>query len=893
MNKRIISLLLCGFLVLGMTMPVYADEIEISEASSEVRFREISIATPEAFLEFAENCRLDTYSQQLAVTLTADIDLTGHSFQGIPIFSGIFEGNGHKITGLVLTNAGSMQGLFRHLTNTAVVQNLTVACVIQPGGSKNEIGAIAGRNEGEILNCVFSGILSGNHYVGGLVGTNAVSGIIENCRIEGEIHGSHFVGGIAGENCGVIRNSENTAFVNTTAQQNHVEISDITLDTLTDTEDVNTVTDIGGIAGISSGVIRNCKNHADVGYQHMGYNIGGIAGTQTGYIAECENYGKVHGRKEVGGIVGQMEPLSLIEYTEDTLQILQGQLNTMSSLVNRASGNAQTNANGISTQMGILREQAQTARDAVDALFPDADNPELPDADTIVAAQNTLSATLDAMPGTLNSIASATQATLYSLNRDLNAISGQISAMGQTLNNASENLGGTITDISDQDTPELLTSKVDSCRNYGEVLADLNVGGIAGAVAFENDLDTLEDWLSDGETSLNFRAEVRTVIINCQNNSTITGSKQNVGGITGWQSLGLVKESSNTGKIDAENADHVGGISGLSTGYIRSDYAKCEIHGKAYVGGIAGSGTVVTDSLSQVKLMDTKEKQGNILGYAEYPNADVEDPISRNIYLKHGDDRGAIDGISYSGLAEGMELESFLTLETLPEMFRKVTVRFRFADGTEKKISLRPGNSLSAGQIPAIPEKDGFSAKWDGLAEADLGSIVYDLSFESTYIPYRTTIQSTQTRENGLPMVLAEGTFTADATVSVENSDAAPELSSKETMVEAWMLRIPDGAENIRFLLPDGMDSAKLKLTIQNTEGTWHDVSFVQDGSYLVFPATTGNMELRLVQEQSSHLISLFVGISILLVILVVLLIFFIHKNKNTKAFANVSKHST
>lgn len=881
MFKRLIGLLLCAVMLLGMAIPAYATE---SEESTEIVVTTLQIATAEEFLKFAENCRLDAYSQNLLVSLETDLDLSGYEFVGIPIFNGTFDGNHHKITGLRIKGDGSMQGLFRYLTADAIVNNLSVSGEVHPGGSRNEIGAIVGRNEGQILNCSFSGSLSGSDYIGGIAGTNAVTGIIENCQVGGDVHGDHFVGGIAGQNTGVIRNCTNHAAINTTPQQNSIEISDITMETLTNTESANTVTDIGGIAGISSGVIRGCDNYDDVGYQHMGYNIGGIVGTQSGYVVDCENHGNIQGRKEVGGIVGQMEPTSMIEYTEDALQILQGQLGTMSGLVNQASSNAQTNANNISGQIGVLQDQTQTARDAVDTLLPDPDNPEIPDPDTILAAQNTLSTTLNAMPGTLSNIASATQTTLYSLNRDLNAISGQISAMGQTLNNASENLGGTVTDISDKDTPELLTGKVEECTNFGNVLADLNAGGIAGAMAMENDLDILEDWEQSGEESLNFQSEIRAVILNCENQGTVTGKKQNVGGIAGWQSLGLVKGCTNAGFIDAENADYAGGISGLSTGYIRSDYAKCEIFGKTYVGGIAGSGTIVTDCISMVQIRNAAEKKGAILGEAaESRTQEEEIPISGNIYPKLTRDMGAIDGISYSGLAEGMELNAFLALQNLPDMFRKVTVQFLFEDGATKQVELRPGSSLSANRIPAIPEKDGFTAKWDGLDQADLSNVVCDLTFDAVYIPYSTTIQSEFTRENGLPLVLAEGAFTENAAVTVEEYEATPNLTEKETLLEAWNIQIPDGTDTIRFLLPDGVDTADLRILIQKADSTWNDTAFTMDGSYLVFTLSHGETAIALAKTTHSSAVIYAAAAGLIAIILTVLYLRKQNKAKKTK----------
>lgn len=213
MYKRWTSVLLCLLLLLGITLPVYAEE---NPEQGAVPVEELRISTPEEFASFAENCRLDSYSRNLAVTLERDLDLSGTDFEPVPIFSGSFDGKGHTISGLSITADGSAQGLFRYLTADAVVRDLSVQGEIDPGCSGNEIGAVAGRNEGQILNCSFSGTVSGGDYVGGIAGTNAVTGIIDSCRTNGDIYGDHFVGGIAGENTGVIRGCANYAAINTT-----------------------------------------------------------------------------------------------------------------------------------------------------------------------------------------------------------------------------------------------------------------------------------------------------------------------------------------------------------------------------------------------------------------------------------------------------------------------------------------------------------------------------------------------------------------------------------------------------------------------------------------------------------------------------------------------------
>lgn len=871
MCKRFVRILLCFAFLLSTVIPVYATQTEESE---NMPVAEIKISTVEEFITFAENCRLDSYSRNLAVILENDIDLCSHSFEPVPIFSGSFNGNGHVISGLSITADGSVQGLFRYLTATALVQDLSIAGEIHPGGSRNEIGAIAGQNEGSILNCTFRGNISGGDYVGGIVGVNTTTGTISNCSMEGTIHADHFVGGIAGENHGVIRNCSNLAQINTTPQQNDVSLSDITLDSLTNTEAANTVTDIGGIAGISTGVIRECENSANIGYHLMGYNIGGIAGTQSGYIVDCENLGDIQGRKEVGGIVGQMEPTSVIEYTEDTLQILQKQLGTMTGLVNQASGNAKSNAGQIASRIGVLREQTETARDAVETLIPNPENPELPDPDVVLAAQNTLSKTLNKMPGTLRSIASAAQTTVNRLSRDLDAISSQVSAMGNTINGASDNLGGSITDVSDLDTPDILTGKVESCINYGAVLSDLNAGGIAGAIAVENDLDIMEDWQQLGEESLNFDSQVRAVVLNSENHGITTGKKQNVGGIVGWQSLGLVKECSNSASVIGDNADYVGGITGLSTGYIRNNYAKCELSAGTYAGGIAGSATIATDCISMVQFLGAKEKTGAILGDLSESNTQNEEmPVFGNIFPEISRNIGAIDGISYAELAEPVTLNTFLSMDSLPDLFRNVTVRFLYDDGTEKQIKLSTGDGLSPIQIPEIPVKNGFSSKWEGLSDSDFEQVLFDKTVRLVHTPYRTTIQSDALRESGLPVLLTEGIFTDNAAVRMWHSDAVPELSEEEMLLEVWSIHAEEGTTVAHFLLPDETGTGNLKLLLCGEDGVWKTPSFKQDGSYLVFRLDPGETQLALVQEAQFPLSYLFAGIGFTVALILAVII--------------------
>ena len=840
MCKQIFGLVLCILLLIGIALPVLAQE----------NTTQLKISTVDELLTFAQNCRIDTYSQNLIVSLENNIDLGDVPFKPIPIFSGTFDGKGHTISGLTITAGGSVQGLFRYLTATAVVQNLAVRGSVQSSGSGKEIGGIAGRNEGYIMACSFTGALSGGEHVGGIAGTNAVTGIIEYSRANGEISGHHFVGGIAGENAGVIRGCANNGKINTKPQENDVELSDITMGSLTNTEASNTATDIGGIAGISSGVIRDCKNLGDVGYRYMSYNIGGIAGTQSGYITGCENLGYVQGRKEIGGIVGQMEPSAAITFSEDTLQILQRQLDDLSLLVDQASGNTQANAGKVAGQIEVLREQINTAQDTVDSLLPDASNPAQPDRDTVIAGFNTLSSTLYAMPTTFRCIVAASKTTANGLYDDLKVIAGKLTAMEEIMGSASSTIGGSFTDISDQDTAETLTGKVENCVNYGTVIADLNVGGIAGAMAVENDLDILEDWDKFGEESLYFKSEVRAVILNCSNYGVISAKKQNAGGVAGWQSMGLVKSSTNTGMLISPTGNYVGGISGLSIGYIRSSYARCEINASANAGGIAGKGSIVTDCLAMVKLSGCEEGVGTILGIVG--EREDENAISSNYYLKVNGDPGAIDGISYSGKAEPMELDSFMSMENLPMVFQYVMVIFVADDGEIIQRPVPTGGTLDRAQIPVVPKKAGYTGTWDGLKDASLENILFDMTFMPVYTTRNCVIETEQTRENGLPLLLLEGTFTDEMLVSLVQSNVAPSLEDKECLLESWIIINNTGSKKARFLLPSNVDGDDVKLLVYDADGQWREEPFTQNGSYIVFSLQAADLHLALVEAEAN-----------------------------------------
>ena len=333
----------------------------------------LSIGTLEELQEFARRCASDEYSQDLTVLLTDDINAMGEEIS-IPIFLGTFDGQEHHIYGLSLTASASGYGLFSRIEGGATVRNLTVEGEILPSGTQSRVGGVAGENRGRIEKCSFSGLVSGGSSVGGIVGLN--EGVVSGCTVSGVVRGTQYTGGIAGQNTGTLLRCSSSASVNTTVSENDLSAADLenlesTLYGFLKKEEVTenaVTTDTGGIAGYSTGVMQSCTNTGSVGYPHVGYNVGGIAGRQNGYLASCVNRGEVQGRKDVGGIVGQMVPDITLQFSEGGLDELQDELNSLQSLINRTLDDVQSASDKVSARVSRISAYADSARDSADSL---------------------------------------------------------------------------------------------------------------------------------------------------------------------------------------------------------------------------------------------------------------------------------------------------------------------------------------------------------------------------------------------------------------------------------------------------------------------------------------------------------------------------------------------
>ncbi len=221
--------------------------------------------------------QLDTLGKQPELwgehfVLTDDIDLAGrsysnallgqgnnstHGFEGTA-FTGVFDGQGHEIAGLVAMSDGEFMGLFGRIEPGASVRNLGVTDVRIRGRVQRIIrecgtGGLAGENWGEIRNCYTTGSISGTLEVGGLVGHN--EGLITGCFSQAVVRGHEQVGGLVGNST-------------------------------------------------SSGVLSDCYSVGPIA--HGSYYVGGLVGQNGGRIDRCYTDTRLYepGNQWYGGLVG-------------------------------------------------------------------------------------------------------------------------------------------------------------------------------------------------------------------------------------------------------------------------------------------------------------------------------------------------------------------------------------------------------------------------------------------------------------------------------------------------------------------------------------------------------------------------------------------------------------
>ncbi len=273
--------------------------------------------------------------------LTSDLDFGGAALTPIDTFSGVIDGNGHKIYNFTIKKDGGSIGFI--VRNSGIVKNLIidhVTLVYSINTSEHQavsIGIISATNtvDGVIKNCDVSTssmqmdtYIEGEDtvlhiYAGALSGWNY--GIIEKCGSDVDItaYTSHkaltsvwtYIGGVVGMNDGTVKSTKATADIIHTASSGK-------------SEEYNEVVAIGGIAGGHRGSLTECSANAEIESNCEVYSrndralrIGALVGVcaRTSKVFDCTAKGEITAKNSgksldggIGGTVGISKEGSMI-----------------------------------------------------------------------------------------------------------------------------------------------------------------------------------------------------------------------------------------------------------------------------------------------------------------------------------------------------------------------------------------------------------------------------------------------------------------------------------------------------------------------------------------------------------------------------------------------------
>jgi len=245
--------------------------------------------------------RVGANAQTLAGTYALGTDIDASRFHGFGIgstFTGLLDGNGglgrdYTISDLTLSSSRSPVGLFGFIGSTGTVRNLNLAKVsVTATGGPALVGALAGENDGTIINVTVSGTVKGGAdlsgiLAGGLVGRNdgtiTLSSAAVNVRVGNGSELDNIAGGLAGANFGTISQSYASGTVTG-----------------------GSASMVGGLVGLNQGLITLSNARGSV----SGEVAGGLVGLSyfglpsSVLISQSFAEGRVNGTMQAGGLVG-------------------------------------------------------------------------------------------------------------------------------------------------------------------------------------------------------------------------------------------------------------------------------------------------------------------------------------------------------------------------------------------------------------------------------------------------------------------------------------------------------------------------------------------------------------------------------------------------------------
>jgi len=520
--------------------------------------------------------------------LGADLDFTDvGSWTTITGFEGTLDGNNHEIKNFNFSfSSGDNIGLFA--VNKGTIKNLSISGELTVTGECENIGLLAGSNEGTLEAVTSNGKVTATYSnkVGGIVGTSSVN--ISKCVNNAEVAGLGTVGGVMGQLSGytkeeTLKENKNTGKV--TGSDKYVggiagyALSKTPTSTKTlyasfeDNENSGEIIGskdyVGGLLGYVDAKkstydyqcfldIKNSKNSGSVsGANYVGGIVGGGVGLNT--LSACENKADITGSGNyVGGYVGGSSRVEITLCNNENkvsgsayVGGIAGEAKTISKANNKGEVVSKKVYIEESTQLAVIGGIAGKAK-----LINECKN----EVDITVLHEGTR------VGGIAGELRGMTDKSTFNDNTN----TGNINAKGASVGG----LVGYVLNSSANSSDHYYTTSENN-KNEGDVTSlSSYVGGLFGFVDGKKGTYGKYSYLS---------------ISNSENKGAVSGASY-VGGILG-SGFAINALSACTNEKDVTGTgSYVGGFAGKAdNGVLKLLTNNVKVTGKAYVGGIAGS----------------------------------------------------------------------------------------------------------------------------------------------------------------------------------------------------------------------------------------------------------------------------------------------------------------
>lgn len=534
-------------------------------------------------------------------------------------------------------------------------------------GLSDDVGGIAGKFDGDVLNSYNVGSVKGRKYVGGIVGEhNRAKTKIDNSYSIGDISGVGYVGGIAGNSVeitntyaeGVVKADSNyvgglAGRASRISRSYHIN------------GDVEGFASIGGLAGSCDSIVSSYSEGSVSGLNNY---VGGLVGVMTGGIDfSYHAKGNVVGKEYVGGVAGYSMNMGLLHYISNSyhekgsvsgISYIGGLIGAAELPVNNShsEGNVTGTGNCIGGLIGRFYTKSDTLKASANAF-------------NVVAKSYSLGNIVgrDYVGGLIGNFYRSVKTTGATL-EDSSSIKTSYS-VGNV--NGQDFVGGLIGDVqiwkklsrnerNGIDTvnwstirrrSSMIRNLIINSYSKGTVKGRNKVGGLIGSQTAHS--DSSDKYISN--TFIAFKVQ------NCNHSGgMVSGDNDYVGGLVG-ESLGLVDSSFHAGG-NVNGANYVGGLVGQTMEPVKNSNSVGDVSGSSYVGGLVGfASKTIKDSYAKGSVLG-KDSIGGLAGYV---GGNVQNSYAASPYVKG---QNAVGGLA--GLAQDSVKESYFEGDSVTGIYQ-------------------------------------------------------------------------------------------------------------------------------------------------------------------------------------------------------------------------------